>query len=251
MADDEDFEKIAVIWRELGDMAYVADKYDSGAAAEELCKQLIGLIPSNEYLVYCCVFDLAEYLAGTLPNGKFDALVNKLSPRHRSDINFSLCEIPTAEEEYYSEEHPIHNKFDTVFSCGGYKLCAVELTDGYYYAIGEKDGCEIRASLSFDEDLWLSVNASIPILDTDNTQLLSEYIKWQNSSSEYRLFIDTDSDILIVMADVYSTTLDGLCGAFARFARIWETDRELCRALLDGKMDLDSCREIKRKLLQY
>ena len=95
LADDEDFEEIARLWRELGDLAYAVRLYDEGRIYIEnrnaphikaAVDELLLMRDKNEYLVVSCIIDMAEFFAKELPEDMLESVISAISDDYRQDV---------------------------------------------------------------------------------------------------------------------------------------------------------------------
>lgn len=93
-ADDETFEGIARIWRDIGDMAYCAHRQKQGkmyvgdqqSILNEAIGKLLALGSKNEYLAVCCILDMAEFLVETLSEDAIISLVGCISDEYKQNV---------------------------------------------------------------------------------------------------------------------------------------------------------------------
>ncbi len=94
LAEDEAFEAIARLWREIGDMAYAARMQEAGKmyvgdqneSLTAAVGDLLRMKEKNEYLAVCCIFDLAEFLVKTLSGDALLSLVSSISDAYKQDV---------------------------------------------------------------------------------------------------------------------------------------------------------------------
>ena len=95
IADNEAFEEIARLWREIGDMAYAEKMQEEGRmlmeggqekALTEAVGRLMCLREKNEYLTVCCIFDLAGFLVKTLSEDAILSLISYISDDYKQEV---------------------------------------------------------------------------------------------------------------------------------------------------------------------
>ena len=90
VADDENIEAIARIWRQLGNLAkdsHIEEEgKEDGVEFNSLIEELLRHREKNEYLAVCCLFDLASYLAKELPKDALLSLISCISDNYRQDM---------------------------------------------------------------------------------------------------------------------------------------------------------------------